>query len=519
MMPRLPPELISVPRPQGEDDITRLGQAANIAEIDELGSGEWTILYELEDDPENSRCSYSGLLPPIRVESALKQTSWDLLIGDGAPGFSQTYLDGKDATTYERFGEHGVEPILYVRDFHGIQPRQFDLSEEFRLFHNLYHDRRNDRYIHIDDRGKEVIAAEVTLTRTRVLTRLLRQYMAARQLALAVFFDHRAYAHADLAAAKVSLPAKEVTAADRCYAFCVDEATDRTVSRLFGKKIVLPPSVTVCGAWPYDTKTCDKHAEFIIGVAGDGSPVMHSCNPDDLANYFGANESAPHYLTPVWFTREVLAKYYNDPNKFSVEDSYLRCGSLWGIQIDNNLPEHVVVYLGDLGRDLDYEEQTYWRHFNAPPAGRQTSETNFRRSFLAQFADPQAPDLIFKQSYTELNEVWTEKFGWPIFRPLHEGDTHILTQLRVPLSEGIGEFENQVLFLVKLLIDSLNDAELAKASVGALSNEKSISKFQRYLKAQQYPCIDRDIGLLRTLQDLRSSGAAHAKGATLIRSG
>jgi hypothetical protein len=32
------------------------------------------------------------------------------------------------------------------------------------------------------------------------------------------------------------------------------------------------------------------------------------------------------------------------------------------------------------------------------------------------------------------------------------------------------------------------------------------------LEDQQYRHLDRDISLLRTLQDLRSSGAAHAKG-------
>jgi len=190
----------------------------------------------------------------------------------------------------------------------------------------------------------------------------------------------------------------------------------------------------------------------------------------------------------------------------------LRCSSLWGIQIDNNMPNYVVVYLGDLGRDLHYEEQAYWRHYNVTPGERQPSETNFRRSFLAEFADPSEPDLLFKQRYAKLNEGWVGKFGWPLFRPPHEGDAHVLRQLQLPISESLGEFENQVLFLVKLVIDSLNEAELAKVCGGALPDEKGISKFERYLKAQNYPNAGRDIDALRILQRLRSSGAAHAKG-------
>ena len=417
-----------------------------------------------------------------------------------------------DVVEYDRLGFDGVEPIVYGRDFHGIKPQQFDLSEELRLFHNLYHDRYNDRYVHVDDRGNETIVAEVTLGRVRVLTRFLRQYMAARQLTLALYFDHRADASVDIEEAKAALPSKKVVTPDRNYSFYVGKITGRSFSRLIGKRIIVPPPVVKSGVWPYETEQRDQYADFVIDVDKDGLPICQSCDPDDLANYFGANENAPHYLTPVWFKRDVLVKYYNDPNKFSVEDGYLRCGSLWGLRMDNNLDDHVVVYLGDLGRDLGYEEQIYWKHFNVTPSDRRPSDTNFQRAFRAEFADPSAPDLLFKQSYTHLNETWTKKFGWPIFRPPHEADAHIFRQLRVPFTESLTEFDVQLLFLVKLMIDSLNDAQLKQACPGGQPDEKSISKFKRFLDDQQYPHADRDISLLRTLQDLRSSGAAHAKG-------
>jgi hypothetical protein len=392
------------------------------------------------------------------------------------------------------------------------KPRQFDLNEAFRLFHNLYHDRHNDRYIHIDERGNEIVAAEIDRGRGRVLTRLLRQYMAARQLALALFFDHRAHSDLDLSVAKSTLSPIDKATADRCYCFNIGETGGKAFSRLNGKKIVVPPPVSDCGVWPYDTEQQAEYVDFIIGVDEQGSPVAHSCDPDGLANYLGANEHAPHYLTPVWFTRDVLSKYYDQPDKFSVEDGYLRCGSLWGIQIDNNLPDHVAVYLGDLGRDLHSEEQAYWRHFNVTPSGKQPSETNYRRSFRAEFADPSEPDLIFKQSYTQLNEAWLEKLGWPLFRAPHEGDAYVFRQFRLPMSDSPGEFDNQLLFLVKLVIDSLNEAELAKACGGALPDEKGIGKLERYLKAQGYPNVSRDIDTLRLLQRLRSTGVAHGKG-------
>lgn len=177
-MPRIPPELSFQQRRDGDDPLAHLGQVAHFAEMDELGCGEWTVLYEYQDNRKGSRCSYTALLSPDKAGDALKRKAWDLMIGHGTPGFTQRSDNGSEVTTYDRFGMHGVEPLLYCRDFHGIKPRQYDLSEEFRLFHNLYHDRHNDRYIHVDDRGNEVVAAEIDPGRARVLTRLLRQYMA-----------------------------------------------------------------------------------------------------------------------------------------------------------------------------------------------------------------------------------------------------------------------------------------------------------------------------------------------------
>ena|SRR5271166_4592949 len=120
-MPRLPPELTSAQRRDGETPISRLGQAANLAEIDELGCGEWTTLYESQRGAEGSRYSYSGLMSPAQVAEALEEANWNQFIGQAAPGFSQRYDNGVTVTAYDRFSMSGVEPILYVRDFHGIK--------------------------------------------------------------------------------------------------------------------------------------------------------------------------------------------------------------------------------------------------------------------------------------------------------------------------------------------------------------------------------------------------------------
>jgi hypothetical protein len=179
--------------------------------------------------------------------------------------------------------------------------------------------------------------------------------------------------------------------------------------------------------------------------------------------------------------------------------------------MDNNLSDHVVVYLGDLG-SLAYEEQLYWKSFNVPPAGNRTSTTNFRRAFLAEFSDPTSQDLVFKQRLTSLQERWEQNYLWQLFRTLHDDDAHVIKRIRIPLSDNVAEFEDQIMLLTKLLVDSLNDKELAREIGGAKAEEKSITKLGRFLEKSGYPFGARDIELLRLLQAVRSAGTAHRKG-------
>lgn len=65
---------------------------------------------------------------------------------------------------------------------------------------------------------------------------------------------------------------------------------------------------------------------FIIGKSPDRENINFTCDPDKLANGFGANPDAPDYLTLVYFHRDVLGKYYLDPDKYIVQDSELRYG-------------------------------------------------------------------------------------------------------------------------------------------------------------------------------------------------
>lgn len=243
-----------------------------------------------------------------------------------------------------------------------------------------------------------------------------------------------------------------------------------------------------------------------------GKKITFTCDESKLANFFGKNADAPNFLTKVFFKKEVLDKYYGKPSKYSIVDGYLLYTredgvNEWGMPIDNNAKNCIMVYLGDLGK-LPNEEQKYWKLYNVIEGNR--SSVSFTRDFKAEFCSPTEPALYFKEKFKIFNNGWNKKLGWNFFKPLSEEDKHHLKTLRVPGNEQ-KEFDEVVLSLNKLIIDSLNISEMKKG-LNFETGDKSISILGKYLKQKHnfnsIPMLD----FLRNLQNLRSKGSAHRKG-------
>jgi hypothetical protein len=284
-------------------------------------------------------------------------------------------------------------------------------------------------------------------------------------------------------------------------------------SRLLGKRLIPPLPKGRSGFPGFEDERSREYIRFIIGTDNDGNEVQYSSDPDGLANYFGANPGAPPYLTPVFFRKAVLDKYYHQPGKYSVEPCYLRCVGLWGVSLDNDQDDFVVVWLGDAGRDLPYEEQLHWRSYNVAPAGR-VSDVFFRQQILAEFADTDRPEHLFKREYDSLIQASNRVMGWPILLPLSTDDAHFFHALRVPSSDEQRDFDDVVLALTKVLVDSLNEKELNKllSPAEAEGLKGSISRLAKVCGMRGLQGHEGHIRFLRDLQDVRSSGSAHRKG-------
>lgn len=457
------------------------------------------------DAAAEERADSSAFIPTERISAALKGASWDEH-DHGPDVWSDAAGKRHD---YYRMSKSGIEPLVIEQSFAGLRPPSFDLLEEFRLFHNLYFDADAREYRRLDEAGDPVTVAKVSggWDNVDLLTRAVRQFMAWKQTHLALYVRWHRFSEKTLA--ELALPEmrgrinKDATSTfSLTMVPCDFREGYRSFARLVGK-VLVPPLAREASNWgPFEGDR--TYQSFIIGVDAEGRPTEVSCAPEVSEDIF---------LTKVWFRAEVLKRYRDEPSRYRVEDGLVACAGRWDMQIDNDHRDHVVAFLGDL-RTLPEKEQLHWRAHNIEPAG-ELSETAFRRSFLAEWASSERPEHKFVRAYETFMKA-SDATGIYLIRPLTTDDEHCLKTLHIPASEEVLAFDQQVGNLTKLLVDSLNDAELAK-HITVEKDDKSIRKLEKYLAAKGKTDFQVHTALLRDLQGYRSTNAAHRRGSAAAK--
>jgi hypothetical protein len=397
-----------------------------------------------------------------------------------------------------------IEPILFFRSFYGIRPHFFDISEKFRHYFNLY-SKEDKNYYFLDELGEEIKVIDYQKEEIKINVKFLFEYLRDNHLILSLGFDLMRWQDKLLEEYGFDTLSFEDSGEDLNLSFYARNENfisdnSHSFSSIYGKKYISPPK----NFNESILNPKEEYENFIIGIEDNGDYKYFTCEEERLGNYFGKNPDAPLFVNPVFFKKEVLDKYYSQPSKYSVTDGYLSCKGLWGIRIDNNVPENVTVFLGDLGR-LPNKEQKYWKLYNLSEGT--ISEPFFKRNFKAEFCSPSNPAEYFKEKVTLFKQKWKDKFGWDLFRDLKEGDEHYWKILRVPIKEQ-KEFDEMIEALTKVLIESIN-SEKIKAEGIILDKEKntgSISHLEEYLKQKHSLNSSEMFTFLRKLQTLRSKG-------------
>lgn len=478
-----------------------------------LGRELWVQVSGSKDINGASVAFWAALMPVENIDEAYRDYSWNSYIGTQCPGF----IEYGDKITYEAnpLNFDSCLNIVQYREFYEIKPNYVEISEEFRLLNNLYHDINTNIFYEIEENGEcTEVAKIINNDCAYIKLKSLMKFAAAKQMALLLFFDIRVKISGSLQ--KNGLKEFSTTVNEDGLFFGLWGGEQRLLetysySILMGKRILLPKPVEECGYEPYSRNEENEYPEYIIGIDEYGEPRSYTSNPAKLSNYFGANPGAPHYLTPVFFKKEVLQRYLSRPNIFSVEAGYLRCQSLWGIEIDNEHKDMVSVYLGDLGRDLPVQEHSHWKQYNIATDAR-LSTNAVKRDFLCAFTQPEISDLKFKSNFKQFVNTWREQYQWDLFLPLSQNDEYNFKTLHLPITDGQEEFDHLVLSLVKTMIDSLNEKEIVKQFKNPTDLKGGISKLEYWLSELNFPDYQQQIKFLRNLQELRSTGTGHRKG-------
>ena len=463
----------------------------------------------------------SALIPLDQTEEVLSErniSSGDPENMDGMPGAYPPF--GESKVKYFRWGSagdrYGAEPLVICREFSKITENYIEISEEFRLFHNLYHDRKTDTYIKIDDAGtqKKVIIVKPN----EVLIRLqeIRQFLAIKEMYLSLLFEFNEYSKYSLE----ELEPSEFKQYDfrRKGAMCwtydrwnIPVQNFQSISRLRGRKLIEPLPKSKSGFGDFAEEP--RYVEFIVDIDDNGDEVCYTCNPYKLKTVSGKNPEAPWDFIPVHFRKQVLDKYYSEPSKYTVKDSRVECG-MWGMKIDNHDSDKVCVMLRDLS-SLPYTEQLHWRAYNILPEGG-VSETFYRRMVLGEWTNSDQPEHLFKQNYEQFQKVCDERLDWQLLKPLAPGDAYRLQRLRIPVNDEQCHFDDLVQDLQMILIESINVKGLKRllpeAEKVSLKDKRSIEVLEEVLSFHSVEDTNRRISFLQKLQTLRSKGSGHRKG-------
>jgi hypothetical protein len=460
----------------------------------------WIKIYDNTNGEEDESLIYCCIVHSRKLKEYLKDNDWRIDLGsEGKPSVYTSFKNGKEFHKYETYADKHIEPFLFFRSFklNGEHDEYIDVSEEFVLYFNLYEKsktKKNRQYFYIDELGDLEKVIEVTPHSVKVKLRYLMEYISVRKVHFSICFDFIRKPFKSLAELNVSSQDKNHMGNVFNYNHYIQPLpfdSKRSQSWIHGKTI-LKYDKSKSNKFHFSPE--NKYEEFIIGYDKNGELEYQNCE-----------KTNGKYFVLTYFKKEVLNKYYNEPEKYEVTPFRVR-SDFFSLKIDNNVDDYVPVFLVEL-RMLPHKEQLHWKQYNIIPK-EGMSHSYYRTMIEGNWAEhPETPDLYFKHKFNSFNKKWEEKYGWKFYKPLAKEDEHHFNSLHIPTTNNVKSFCDQILSLVKITIDSLNEKELKKG-LNLENNIKGISKLEKFLESKS-SSNQQLIKFLRNLQDLRSGLVAH----------
>jgi hypothetical protein len=470
---------------------------------------DWVEVAQGNNQELASYWGTSWLVPDSReaIDQTFIASAFDVDFRDGLPGFGRMGM--RDEILYLPNGMFPGQPEPFViwREFHDLYPPEITILQEFVFYHRLYFDAASQAHIEPISQAK-VIEYFQDPVLIRVRRDHLRDFLAARKRILVRGFDNR------LRLTLREVPQLELPFRNAQSRFdlwvrpeTLSWGKSNALVRMFGKYIVRPyvePKHEAYKSQKREVDAEDERVPLIIGADDNGNAVEARSDGD------------AEFLTPVFFRRELLQRYYNNPRLYKVEPSLIRYIDQWGIDYGINDSGLVHVWLGDFWQTLPSEEQLYWKSFNVTPSGG-IEASFFQNQIAAEFADTEREDYKLLRAREALDDAWQRRFKFRLFRPIPHHENYVLSSLHIPTSTELREFSEQISYLAKALVEALDKARLeqevtAKENLNDDKGQKkaSIATLEVFLSERN---LDKSgepfCQQLRWLQSVRSKLPAH----------
>ena len=464
---------------------------------------------------------------PIELREAVKKYIFDLLFSDyyldnnlhGDFGIPNVLGDDDGTLFNDKFvDDRGLifRPIIYTTEYsEGSRKTDhpIDITPCSKLT-SLYRLRRNpSNYTRVERMGNEIevikIEKEKGKISLKISTKYIRDFLTLSNMALVRIHSHQRIRYKDFSE-------EELTYRDNQHFYKIMIANSvfreshevgKTRSLLRGIDVVLPYDNPINENRVLGPKP-NHNIEFIVGRNKDGS--NKTLNPIDAAY------SSRTFLLNVCFRQEVLQKFYQKYELYTVSEGIGIKGPGYNLSYNNAPEDTIMVYLGDLN-GLPVEELHHFRGYNIPCPKNSITEDRFRRDFLVEFTEPTELEYKLKKLLTELNNTFQEVFDFPLFDLENPKVSDFLKLIHIPLTKEKKEFEDIILAANKVFVESILSKKIKKLlKNNEVHNLKSLKILEKFLE-QRFPEIVPNLSYLFYLNDLRSLSAAHLSGKDYLK--
>lgn len=458
----------------------------------------WIPLYrsgytEKDEKLSNWHIILGYLIDPEKVKSCLSSYAKDINVDESNAVFGDY--------SYSRYGKEGFEPLVIIKDHHlkdGIKKR-INIAEELIFYFNLYEDSTNElnrtySYIHL---GEKEPVIKVSEAEVKIKQKYLLEYIAIRKKHFVMSFQFESevnVSHSKELNFEIEFTLNGDAGIEDIgdsYHFnsLVRPCMHLIQSWQYGKVLLKHGDINAIGChWDKE----EKDVNFIYGYDNmTGQETEISIKEDRNKNWFVC----------LYFRKSVLDKYYQSPD---CEVTAMRVSNrFFSLKCDNNNKDYVVVFFAHL-QELPYEELLHWKTHNIAPEEHMKLSASFYETMIEGrwSGGAETLDLLFKERFAEFSQLWKKKFGWELFKPLADVQTHIFTGLHIPTTENEKSFTEQIESLTLVLVGCINVKEISKHIV-IIEEDSPITKFGKYLKTSRCPDVNI-IQFFRNLQSLRS---------------